>query len=205
MKYLKDLVFTDVSEVAEFAYKKAYDLEDIGCVQVVGFYEEISDVLKEILQYDEVSVGNIELNSDDWNGYLKEYYLTIDEDMVVCVEPGYYAEKEIYLQYEAETLIICDDCNSVIIKNNMHEGAESYCYRYDDDCDCGCCDCCECDNDSQTGESTYVSRNSDGRVTGFSKSWSDMTDGVSYYSSYSHYSDNEESVRKVAKEFGIDL
>lgn len=202
---MKDLVFTDVSEVAEFAYKKAYDLEDIGCVQVVGFYEEISDVLKEILQYDEVSVGNIELNSDDWNGYLKEYYLTIDEDMVVCVEPGYYAEKEIYLQYEAETLIICDDCNSVIIKNNMHEGAESYCYRYDDDCDCSYCDRCECDNDSQTGESTYVSRNSDGRVTGFSKSWSDMADGVSYCSSYSHYSDNEESVRKLAKEFGIDL
>lgn len=205
MKYLKDLVFTNASEVAEFAYKKAYDLEDIGCVQVVGFYEEISDVLKEILQYDEVSVGNIELNSADWNGYLKEYYLTIDEDMVVCVEPGYYAEKEIYLQYEAETLIICDDCNSVIVKNNMYEGAVSYCYRYDGDCDYGCCDCCECDNDSQTGESTYVSRNSDGRVTGFSKSWSDMADGVSYYSSYSHYSDNEESVRKVAKEFGIDL
>ena len=141
---MKDLVFTNASEVAEFAYKKAYDLEDIGCVQVVGFYEEISDVLKEILQYDEVSVGNIELNSADWNGYLKEYYLTIDEDMVVCVEPGYYTEKEIYLQYEAETLIICDDCNSAIVKNNMYEGGKSYCYRYDDDCDLSCCDCEKC-------------------------------------------------------------
>lgn len=143
---MKDLVFTGASEVAEFAYKKAYELEDIGCVQVVGFYDKISGVLKEILQYDEVSVGNVELNSADWNGYFKEYYLTIDEDMAVCVEPGYYKEKEIYLQYEAETLIICDDCNSVIIKNNRHKGAESYSYRYDDDCERIHCNCGKCND-----------------------------------------------------------
>ena len=205
---MKELVFDDASLVAEFAYKKAYELEDIGCVQVVGFYDEISEVLKEVLKYDETTVGNIELNSADYSGYCKEYYLTIDEDMVVSVEPGYYEEKEIYLQYEAETLIICDDCNSIIVKKNLHDNPKTYSYSYDDDCECECCDCEDGENgenDIQTGESTYVSRNIDGRVTGFSKSWSDIVDGVSYYSSYSHYSDNEESIRKIAKEFGIKL
>ena len=45
----------------------------------------------------------------------------------------------------------------------------------------------------------------DGRIAGFSTSWTNEKDGETSYSSFSYYGDNEATVKRLAREFGINV
>lgn len=59
---------------------------------------------------------------------------------------------------------------------------------------------------STKNESVTLSKGKDGVVHGFSKRWSNSDEyGNTYYSSYSHYSSDENMVKSIAKDFGINI
>ena len=61
------------------------------------------------------------------------------------------------------------------------------------------------ENDIYDSESTYISKNDDGVPVGFTKNWSVSKNGVTCYSSYSHFTDDVDMLREIASEIGIEL
>lgn len=214
---MKKINIENIYDVSDFMFDKVSN----GCrdVTFVGLYEDAVKVVKGLLFYDETNAYQISIEPEDWNGYEKEYFVTLDDEMNVWCEKAYSMGLGSYLYSETGCALIADDCNPDVLKGLCSD--EIYEVGYDDvdiedyefdDCN-GCCECCDCNEEADEelltdskSESAHISVTKDGRVAGFSKSWSNTdVNGMSYYSSYSHYSSNEDSVKKLAREFGIDI
>ena len=83
------------------------------------------------MQYDDVNISSIEISTYDFEGYDKEYYVTLDADMNVYVEAAYVWDSRIggqsYLGFVADVLYIDGEANSKIVTGN---GIEE-CYQLD--------------------------------------------------------------------------
>ncbi len=123
-----DTTYTSLFFLAKDAIEEAKALDDIGCISVISDYDEIATVLVELLQYPDVEVGALELHDVGMSGYNKEFALTIDENLIVSIEPIYYTEKELYLGYYSSVVFINNDCNSILFSKNHAEKARYYCY-----------------------------------------------------------------------------
>ena len=66
------------------------------------------------------------------------------------------------------------------------------------------CDCKESVITSKVDSAT-VSKDKNGKISGFSTSWIVNDEDGSYSSSYSYQSDNENVIRMLAKEFGVNI
>ena len=191
---MKRIFIDELTDIADIMYENIND----GCemVSFIGLYEDAVNVIEKLLNcYDSaISLVIIEPNYD------KEYLVTLDKDMNIYCEKAYQAEYGQYLYICSDCILIADDCNSAILKNieskNIYE--ISYALKDNDD---------EYDIETNfTSESSHISRTKDGKIAGFTKSWSNTDkNGINYYNSYSHYSSNEEIVKKVARDFGIDI
>lgn len=135
MKISNDIVFSSAKDIAEFAYEKIKNLnsKEFGVLTIVGFYDEIINILKELMSFPDTSLNYVYLRPE----YEKELMLTIDEDFSIAVEEIYSHNKNLYLSYCSDVLIIGNDCCSTIIHKNTDKEATVYCYDYksDDECD----------------------------------------------------------------------
>ena len=215
---MRKILVNDLTNIAEFMYDVAVD----GCsdVSFVCLYADAVWVLKYLLGFDDITALSVEIVPEELCGYGKEYVITLDEDLNLLCEYA-YGEKN-YIPFWSDCVLVADDCNKEVLESV--ECDEVYLVAYkanthkDDmpDCD-GNCECCEFADENKSddedelvseskSESSQISRTKDGRIAGFTKSWSDTDkDGITYYSSFSHYSDNEESVKKIARDFGINV
>ena len=116
-------------------------------ISIACFYEEATEIIKYLSRYDKVRLFSIELRDFMWNGYDKEYYITLSKDeegdyLLYC-EQAYVEEKDIYLFVECDIAYIVEDCSSRIIKRMSSN--VSYETRFFDDeedvCSCKTCDC----------------------------------------------------------------
>lgn len=93
--------FEDYSELCAYMLDRAED----GCYSVaVLFFDGAMELLKEFMLYDDIVVESIDLQPEMFNGYAKEYYVSLAEDLHLCVEPAYVGGK--YLRTEADLTLV---------------------------------------------------------------------------------------------------
>ena len=209
---MKRFLIDSLADVASAMYENIVSIGHHD-VMFVGKYEDAIVVIKELLMYDEVLPHHIKITPEFWDGYDKEYYVTLDEDMDIWCEKAYDYENARYVYDETECLFIADDCNSAILSKVFCPENTTYEVSYildeeEIECDCNC-ECCQCMNDELSFESNgkyhNISKTKDGKVAGFSTTWTNEKDGETSCSSFSYYGDNEETVKRLAKEFGIEI
>lgn len=218
---MKRMIFEDVHELSTVMLYDASNLSD--CVSAICHYEMATALLSEIIQAD-VPIGQIDISDYEWSGYDKEYAVTLMDGNVYCnplfgmKKDGY--SRDGYLESYADIAYIHQDCNSKLLSRLEYDKAYEFaideldeiddCDDYDDDYEYGCCDHCPDmeDDDLVTQRSDFVtvSRDRHGNPTGFSKSWfRDDGNGVTQYSSYSYYCNNEDILRSLANDLNIKL
>ena len=210
---MKRIIFENVHELSAEMLHDALNFSD--CVSAVCHYELATTLLSELIQ-SEVQIGQIDL-TNEWTGYDKEYFVYIVDGCVSC-EPAYRSVNDgghnKYLEVAADIMYVHQDCNSKILKyidcDKIFEFAVEELDGIDEDemCCSGCADCEDTDDEITThhSNSVTVSRDKFGTPTGFTKSWfGDNGDGVSQYSSYSYYCNDEDILRDMARDLDIEL
>ena len=210
---MKRIVFEDVHELSVEMLHDALSFSD--CVSAVCHYEIATALLSELIQ-SEVSIGQIDL-TNEWTGYDKEYFVYIVDGCVSC-EPAFRSVNDgghdKYLEMGADIMYVHQDCNSKVLKyidcDKIFEFSVEELDGIDEDemCCSGCADCEDTDDEITThhSNSVTVSRDKFGTPTGFTKSWfRDNGDGVSQYSSYSYYCNDEDILRDLAQDLGVEL
>ena len=198
---MKRFLIDSLEDVASAMYENIVSIGHHD-VMFVGKYEDAIVVIKELLMYDEVFPHYIKITSEFWDGYDKEYYVTLDEDMNVWCEKAYDSEYSRYIYEETECLFIADDCSSAILskidcdENTIYEVS----YDLDDECDCNC-GCCNCNDNHEV--ITRVATDEDGKLRGFEKSWKTHEDGLHYHSTYSFYSSDEKMLKNMLDNFSV--
>ena len=103
-------IFKNCSELSEFMIDRAQD----GYYVVAAlYYNETKDLLRELLLYEDVDTELIEIEPVENNGYDKEYYVALTDNMIVTVERAYKYGR--YLQTDADLLLIDNEANSKIV------------------------------------------------------------------------------------------
>ena len=210
---MKRIIFEDVHELSIEMLHDALNFSD--CVSAVCHYELATTLLSELIQ-SEVQIGQIDL-TNEWTGYDKEYFVYIVDGCVSC-EPAFRSVNDgghdKYLEMGADIMYVHQDCNSKVLKyidcDKIFEFAVEEFDESDEDemCCSGCADCEDTDDEITTyhSNSVTVSRDKFGTPTGFTKSWfKDNGDGVSQYNSYSYYCSDEDMLRSMAQDLGIEL
>lgn len=209
---MKRFLIDSLADVASAMY------ENIEClkhedVMFVGFYDDVIRIIKELLMYDDTSIYYISIKPKSLDKYDKEYYVILDKNMDIWCEKAYIQKNQTYAYSKTECLFIADDCNSAILSKVFCPENTTYEVSYildEEEIECGCnCECCQCMNDELSFESNgkyhNISKTKDGKVAGFSTTWTNEKDGETSCSSFSYYGDNEETVKRLAKEFGIEI
>lgn len=127
---MQEIKFGSPHDLAKTIYNEAPNLKDFELITCCGFYDDIEQVLNAVLKFEETSLLNVELKNEDYNGYTKEYLLTINNCFTINVEPAASKKKNIYLGYDAEILFINNDCSIAIVNKNSFDDAMVYCYDY---------------------------------------------------------------------------
>lgn len=108
---MERLYFDTHKNLANYMYDKASH----GCYTVaVLFHDDAMRLIRELLKNDEIHAESISIESEAYNGYDKEYYVSLADDKVACVEPAYRWEK--YLSTDADLTLIDENASSAIIK-----------------------------------------------------------------------------------------
>ena len=138
----------------QFSFATHADLAEAMCrlaesgkvVYAALFYEDARALLKELAYFDEVTFGNIDIEDPQWGGYKREYYVYVDDEYNVGVEPAWRekegTDKGIYLGASGCIVLIHSDANSKIIEAMKDSDCAEFDIDIDADCD-GCCECCE--------------------------------------------------------------
>lgn len=226
---MRRLFFEDVHELSN---KMIHDvLRGSECVSVVCHYELATALLSELIQSD-IPIGQIDISDYEWSGYDREYMVTIMDGNVYCNQAygrkvdGY--SKDEYIESSSDIVYVHQDCNSKILKYiDCDEIYEFSIYDVDDfdDFECDCFECkhdeCLCDrcsdvdddNDDEDdgtilycSDSSTISKDKNGKPTGFTRSWSITDEDGTYQSTtYSYYCSDEDMLRKAAKNFDVEL
>ena len=128
------LYFDDYIDMAEYMYDEATD--DIYIVAVL-YYEDAIQLLRELLSFDDVEISALDIEPSFYNGYDREYYVSLDEYKTLSVEPAYVNDN--YLNTDADVLLLGGDVHA----NAMAGTPVENCYEIlvDEDCECECADC----------------------------------------------------------------
>lgn len=194
----------------EFVYEisgliSSSDSEDCN-VAIVAKYSEAKEIVEKLIGIGH-SIVSIELNIPDWDNYYGEYLISLTADGIWC-EP--MLRENGYIRNVSPIIYVLDNCSSKVISCcdgeviyevdirdedfNDFESDKSSLEKHENSC-----------KDTDESEYTHVSREKDGTPCGFTKSWSTFEDGVHSYSSYAHYSDDIDMLRKIAAQFGVKL
>ena len=209
---MKRFLINDLSEVAEAMYDEILNHKK-NDVLFVGYYEDAVEVVKELSMYEGVIPFSVELHPEFIKGYDREYYVSLNDELEIWCQPAWYEEKEFYFMTDVDIAFIVGDCNSAILKTIRVEEAVEVTFEADEEeyCEecCGECCCGSTCNEEETheitdGESvTRILVDKDGKLRGFSKTWESEEGGVRCHTSYEHYSNSEELLKRLIKEFNI--
>ena len=151
------LSFETHADLAECMFELVEETKDIVCAVV--FYDDAKQLLKELGYIEETVFANINLEDPEWNGYNKEYYITIDKDYEISVEPAWHEKSEwrdaCYFKMCDGIVLVHSDANSKILE--AIKDCECYEFSIDDDFECdGCCEeCVVFDDDDEDPEYDY--------------------------------------------------
>lgn len=186
---MKRLKFEYTDNFVDFVEEVIDYLDCDDMVTIIGHYEFVKEVFKELIFYG-FDVGCcVELEEPEVNSYYDEYFVDIREGKV-SVEKAWHEKNEWhdagYLTCMSKIVFVHEDCNSKMLDSIESELVfEVSVDNYDDDLDDMDCDgCCECDEyEDDYDLETYESK--DGDMFGFTahKTVGDGYKSVSVYSS----------------------
>lgn len=108
------LYFNDYAEIGEYMYEKA----NIGFnITATLFLEDTIGLMRDLMSYENIEIGGIDVAQMEYNGYSKEYYVTLSEDLVLDIEPAWNTRRNCYLYAEPDIMLIDGEANSAIIKD----------------------------------------------------------------------------------------
>lgn len=217
---MERMVFKDLHALSTAMLYDALNFSE--CISAICYYDLATALLSELIQ-SEVSIGQINISDYEWNGYDKEYAVTIMDGCLYC-NPTYGMKKDGYskdgyLETYADVAYIHQDCNSKFLQHLECDKTYEFAVEEFDDTDdtmdfddrYTCCNYCSETDDHDNivthhSDSVTVCRDKNGNPTGFSKSWiRDNGCGVTQYCNYSYYCNNEDMLRSMAQDLGIDL
>ena len=105
------LRYESIEDFGDLLYEIA--AEEKATATAVLFYKEARELMKWLLQFDDVKIGCIDLADD---GYEKEYYVTLDEDMYLYVETAY--DDSGYQAVDTEAIFFDGDASATIAHIN---------------------------------------------------------------------------------------
>lgn len=130
--------FEDYYELAEYVIKSAKNKKK--SVTLALFYDEAVEVVKNILNDNDVIVKSMEISDEEISDYEKEYYITLDEEMELYVQPAYSEKSGCYLYNESDIVIFDKNVDEEIL--DVNPGAHyTLSFSEEDENECG--DCCE--------------------------------------------------------------
>lgn len=134
------LNFDELYQFAEFFY----DIADSGdTATAVLLYEDAKDLMLLLSEMDDVSLENVHLESEDYNGYNKEFYVTLSPEFELFIEPVY--DDEIIKECYSDSIFYFGDTNSrIAIENDCDNKYEVDFDDESNDCENCCDDCCSC-------------------------------------------------------------
>ena len=203
MFIIKNKYFEDYEDFACEVLDTIDSLEDFEDVAIVAKYNHANQIIKELLCVG-ANIASIELHKEELEEYYDEYIISITKDdngesKVWCEK---FKREKGYLTDDSTVMYVMDDCSSKVVPyckgKTVYEVSVGIEELEESDCEM-------CDLYTNESESTYISRMKDGKIAGFSKSWSTSDNGVTCYSSYSHYGSDEDMVKNIARDFGINI
>lgn len=177
--------------------------EDIN-ISVFCHYN-IARKLIAVLCKKNVSVLSLDVSDEMWNGYNREYEISINDMEMVCSKV-YNPEKETYLYSGADVSLVHEDCNSKILSRIESDAI----YEFEIFCDENC-EYCDYNNETED-EMDIWDENSTGEcensvdymtddMPGFTRSWSSTDDGIFRSHNYSFFSTDADLVQKQKEAF----
>ena len=106
------LYFKDYTEIGKYMYDKAND----GCnITATLFLEDTLELMRDLLSYEDVEIGGIDVAQMEYHGYSKEYYITLSDDLTLDIEPAWHING--YLSAEPDIMLIDGNASSAIVKD----------------------------------------------------------------------------------------
>ena len=142
----KDINFEYIEEFVDYVVEKVENDED-AFVTVIAKFDEAKEILKNIMQYDDVNFEALEIESLIIDNYCDEFVISLwMNDGVLEIGCEKLKDKEgHYTNPCGDAVYLFSDCSSKIIP--LCEGSDLYFVNIEDECDCDeeCdeCTCCE--------------------------------------------------------------
>ena len=111
-----DKVYCDTCDLAYDMYMYSHNPDGDSTILIAG-YEIVSEMLKDLMQFEDTTAFNILLENPEVDGYKDEYILTLDDEQNVWIEP-FKNKNGNYLIFDEEyvTLVfVHNDVNSKAI------------------------------------------------------------------------------------------
>ena len=132
--------FENCNDLAEYMIDKADNNE---YVVAALYYEEAMQLIRKILLYDDMDVQFMNIEPPEFNGYNREYYVSLSEDMVASVDPAYIGGK--YLRTDADLTLVDGEAHSSLIQALSNNPWREICIgEEDEEYECDCCEDCVC-------------------------------------------------------------
>lgn len=127
------LRFKDTYDVAIFMLDAMAENPPCKNVTAVLYYDRAKSLIKALMQADDVEAGHISISPAFVSGYNKEYYVTLDQDLNLWVEPVFHVDE---ILYEFSDVILYDgDAKQKIADRNDGTGVTSYEIRFETPCE----------------------------------------------------------------------
>lgn len=151
MIIIKTLYFEDYEDFACAAsdvYGRVKSDDEYNSVDVVAKYEDVKEIIRELVGMGYGIAFINELADPEWDGYDDAFVVSLLDDEIWC-EPA--KRKDDYIFIEADVVYIFDDYNSKIIPNieadEVYE-VEIGDFNYD-------CENCDCHDETTTSSTSY--------------------------------------------------
>ena len=129
------IYFEDFAGVGNYIYKTALEKNSISAVLL---YDETIEMMKWLFEYEDIKTGNILIERN----YGREYYVTLNTDLTLDIEPVFDINGNIQTK-NVEKMLFCGDVSSSIALNNLD--SKQYEIKIEENNDCGDC-CFDCSN-----------------------------------------------------------
>lgn len=149
------ITFNDYADLGEYLY----NLADEGKVaSAVLFKKKLVNLLRWLIEYDEIDLCHIDIKDELVDGYSKEYYLTIDRDLSVFIEPVYEDNTNDIIPCYSDVVLFDGEASSKIaIENDNCFQVEFNITDNDDNCGDCCYDCSNCPKSASQAISSALS------------------------------------------------
>ena len=81
-----DKVYCDTCDLAYNMYMYSHNPDGNHTILIAG-YEIVSEMLKDLMQFEDTTAFSIYLDNPEMDGYEDEYILTLDDEQNVWIEP----------------------------------------------------------------------------------------------------------------------